>query len=210
MTDQPSIEESDNGPLIVKNLTSFKMPDGTEVDGKPVMALCRCGASKNKPFCDGSHTEAGFDSTHKDVSHRDRIYDYQGAEVTVHFNKLLCVHAGECGKRARAIFNTKQRPWVQPDAGTLDQVKEVVAACPSGALRYSENGSAPQEITNDAPSLSVERNGSYHVENIIVEADFWATGQSDKKYALCRCGMSQNKPFCDGTHYDKGWTDGAE
>ncbi len=60
MTDQPSIEERDSGPLIVKNLKSFTLPDGSEVEGKPVMALCRCGASKNKPFCDGSHYDKGW------------------------------------------------------------------------------------------------------------------------------------------------------
>lgn len=204
MSDDPVIETRENGPLIAKNVKNFKMPDGSLAEEKPLHALCRCGASQNKPYCDGSHNVAGFDGTADDASGRDRIYTYEGTEATVHFSKLLCSHAGECGKRAAHIFNTKQRPWVQPDAGTLDEIKEVVAACPSGALRYSD-GADPIAITDDEVSIKIERNGPYHVRNIPIEAVYWAEGQSPKKYVLCRCGLSKNKPFCDGTHYDEKW-----
>jgi CDGSH-type Zn-finger protein/ferredoxin len=207
MSDTPTIETRENGPLIVKHLDSFRMPDGTKAEPKPLIALCRCGASKTKPYCDGSHKDAGFDSSPSDVTSHDRIYKYEGDQATVYFSKLLCSHAGQCGKRAHDIFNTKQKPWVQPNAGTLNQIKEVVAACPSGALRYSETGD-PQPITSDEIAISIEPNGPYHVTNLPVDADYWATGQSEKKYVLCRCGLSKNKPFCDGTHYDEGWKDG--
>jgi CDGSH-type Zn-finger protein len=206
MSGAPTIETRENGPLIVKNLRTFRMPDDSVVEEKSLIALCRCGASKNKPYCDGSHKEAGFDGSPEDVTHRDRIYSYKGEVATVYFSKLLCSHSGECGKRALGIFNPKQKPWVQPDAGTLDQIKEVVAACPSGALRYSTNDD-PIEITTDEVEVSVERNGPYHATNIPIETDYWAIGQSPKKYVLCRCGLSKNKPFCDGTHYDEGWRD---
>jgi CDGSH-type Zn-finger protein len=206
MSDTPTIETRENGPLIVKNLKIFRMPDDSVADEKPLIALCRCGASKNKPYCDGSHKDTDFDGNAEDVSHRDRIYSYKGEAANVYFSKLLCSHSGECGKRALAIFNPKQKPWVQPDAGSLDQIKEVVAACPSGALRYSTTDE-PTEITSDEVAVSIERNGPYHVTNIPIEADYWAEGQSQKKYVLCRCGLSKNKPFCDGTHYDEGWRD---
>ena len=204
MSDTPIIEIRENGPLILKGVKTFKMPDGSTSDEKPLHALCRCGQSKNKPYCDGSHKAAGFDGASTDVAHRDRVYSYEGAETTVHYNKLLCSHAGECGKRALAIFNPEQKPWVQPDAGTLDDIKQVVAACPSGALRYTEND-VPTEITNDEITVTAEPNGPYHITNIPIAADYWADGQSQKKYVLCRCGLSENKPFCDGTHHDKGW-----
>jgi len=201
----PVIETRENGPLIVKFVKQFSLPDGAMAEEKELIALCRCGQSNNKPYCDGSHKD-GFDSSSSDVEHRDRIYDYEGREVRVHFNKILCSHAGECGKRARHIFNTKQRPWVQPDEGTFEEIKEVVAACPSGALRYSRAG-GPTAITNDEIAISTEPNGPYHVRNVPIEAEYWADGQSQKKYVLCRCGLSKNKPFCDGTHYDEGWKD---
>jgi CDGSH-type Zn-finger protein len=207
LDDGPTIEIRENGPLRVAGLKTFRLPDGSNAAPKPVMALCRCGQSKNKPFCDGSHRDAGFDGSASDVAHQDRIYTYAGQEATVHFNKLLCSHAGECGQRAVDIFNTKQRPWVQPDQGTLDQIEDVITHCPSGALRYSLPLDPPIAIANDAVSITTEPNGPYHVHNIPIEADYWAEGQTQEKYVLCRCGQSKNKPFCDGTHYDTDWKD---
>lgn len=207
--DSPIIETRDNGPFVVRNIKRFRLPDGSVADTKPVMALCRCGQSKNKPFCDGSHKDAGFDSAPGDVAHRDRVYSYAGADVTVYYNKLLCSHAGECGRIAKEIFNPAAKPWVQPDNGTVDQVKQVIATCPSGALRLSKPEQEAQAINSDTVEISVEPNGPYHVTNIEIAADFWGEGQEQKKYVLCRCGLSGNKPFCDGTHHDRGWTDGS-
>ena len=201
--DQPIIKPTPNGPLVAKNIPILKMSDGTTTHPKKDLYLCRCGGSANMPFCDGTHKKNEFtDSGNKDTT--ERIYDYVGTDITVHFSKLLCSHAGECGKRARNIFNTKERPWVKPDEGTIEQVKEVVAACPSGALQYSIN-SEPTNITNEAIEIKVERNGPYQISNIAVDADDWTPTQSEKKYVLCRCGLSKNKPFCDGTHYEHGW-----
>ncbi len=207
--DKPTIQQRNNGPLVVKNLSSFRLADGSRGETKPVMALCRCGASKNKPFCDGSHQKIGFDSAGADVSSRDRIYSYEGKEATVYYNKLLCSHAGECGARALPIFNPKQKPWVQPNAGTAAQVKDVVEACPSGALRYSLPGEEAQTLADSDAAIAVERDGPLRVKNIAMRADHWAEGQSEQKYVLCRCGKSKNKPFCDGTHSDDGWKENS-
>ncbi len=205
--EEPSIELRENGPIRVAHLDNFRLPDGTGALPKKVMALCRCGQSANKPYCDGSHRDAGFNGASDDVAHRDRIYSYAGQDATVYFNKLLCSHAGECGKRAIEVFDPKQRPWVTPDQGTLQQIEDVVAHCPSGALRYSLPLDLPAAITSDDVSITTEPNGPYHVRNIPIDADYWAEGQSPEKYVLCRCGLSKNKPFCDGTHYDVGWKD---
>ena len=59
-TAKPRITQQKNGPLTVHDLASFKNSRGESIAAKKVMALCRCGASKNKPYCDGSHWDAGF------------------------------------------------------------------------------------------------------------------------------------------------------
>ena len=71
MSDTPIIETRENGPLILKGVKTFKMPDGSTSEEKPLHALCRCGASKNKPYCDGSHKDAGFDGASHPSLHRD-------------------------------------------------------------------------------------------------------------------------------------------
>ncbi|MFT4745232.1 MAG: CDGSH-type Zn-finger protein [Nitriliruptoraceae bacterium] len=59
-----NITASKNGPLLVQGPVSIKATDGTVIkESAGNVALCRCGASANKPFCDGGHTSDGFEST---------------------------------------------------------------------------------------------------------------------------------------------------
>lgn len=205
--DTPIVVARENGPLIVKHLKTFKMPDGSTAEAKPLIALCRCGHSKNKPYCDGSHSDAGFDGSAQDVAERDKVYTYAGNAETVHYNKLLCSHAGECVKHASNIFNPKNKPWVAPNEGTLEQIKTVVTACPSGALSYSTADRGRDALCSDEVEITVEANGPFRVKNVPIEAAYWADGQSVREYVLCRCGLSKNKPFCDGSHVDEGWSE---
>ena len=208
MTDTPIFEERENGPLIVKHAKRMVGSDGQEIEVKEVMALCRCGASKNKPFCDGSHNEIGFESRGGEPAGRDRLIAYEGAEVSVTYNPMLCSHAAECGRIASNIFNPAQKPWVQPDNGTADEVRAVVAACPSGALALG-TAEDREHMAEDRAQITIEKNGPYWVLDVDAPVPPQGEGMSERKYVLCRCGKSGNKPFCDGTHRDAGWKDSA-
>ncbi len=203
----PTIEQRGGGPLVAVHLPVLTGADGKAHESKPVMALCRCGASKTKPYCDGSHNEIGFDSTPSDDRSKDEILTYDGEEVTIHYNRLLCSHAAECGRRQKAAFDSSRKPWIIPDNASKDGLLEVVEACPSGALRFSLPGEDPQPARADEAGITVERNGPYRVSGIPLAAPRLAKGASEHKYVLCRCGASKNKPYCDGTHVDIGWTD---
>lgn len=198
------IEEREDGPLVVTGAAHVQGEDGSAIEVKPVMALCRCGASKNKPFCDGSHSEIGFESRGGKPEGPDRLFTYEGSEVTVGFVPRLCGHAAECGRIASNIFDVNQKPWVQPDQGSIDEVRAVVAACPSGALQIVEDG-VPKTIVPDAPEIQIQKNGPYWVTAAEIETDTETTAVSDQKFILCRCGLSGNKPYCDGTHRSQGW-----
>jgi CDGSH-type Zn-finger protein/uncharacterized Fe-S cluster protein YjdI len=133
--------------------------------------------------------------------------------VTVSYTPVLCSHAAECQRIALEVFNPKERPWCQPEHGTLEKLRAVVAACPSGALRLGEGDAAEATHLDPAPEsvgIRVMKHGPYAVTNIPVEATSDAEGASPNKYVLCRCGHSKNKPFCDGTHHDVKWRDDAE
>jgi len=185
-------------------------PDGAEIETKPAMALCRCGQSANKPFCDGSHNAAGFKSRGGDdkAEGPDRVFSYEGTQATVHFNPRLCAHAAECGRIAVSVFNPAQKPWVQPDEGTVEQIEAVVAACPSGALQMSAPGGSPQSRTPDRAQVVVQKDGPYWITGVQIETDASAEMVLDDKYVLCRCGQSGNKPYCDGSHRGRGWKSG--
>ncbi|MBX2802281.1 MAG: CDGSH iron-sulfur domain-containing protein [Myxococcales bacterium] len=206
----PSVEERNGGPLVVMSTPALVGSDGQQLEHGSVLALCRCGASKNKPFCDGSHNEIGFDSTPSDDRTKDEILTYEGAEVTIHYNRLLCSHAAECGRRQKAAFDSSRSPWIIPDNAPADGLLEVVQACPSGALRFSRSGEPPQHAQSDVAGITVERDGPYRVNGIPLASTPQATGAHPEKYVLCRCGASKNKPFCDGTHFDIGWSASAK
>ena len=211
MTDLAKIIPAQDGPLIVENPPNLKGSVEADLTGKPKVALCRCGASANKPFCDGTHTKVGFASAPDRSRLRNAPVDYtgqvNGVEVTVSYTPVLCTHAAQCQARAVAVFNPKQKPWIQPENGTLDAIIDVMAACPSGALRVSVGDQPAQHMTTGDVGIAVEKNGPYHVTNVALEAEFNGAGASRAKYSLCRCGLSKNKPFCDGSHHDAKWSD---
>jgi len=211
MTTTPKITPAENGPLIVETPPDLTGSVDIDVSGKPKVALCRCGASANKPFCDGAHAKIGFDSTPDHSRLRNTPVDYsgtvEGVAVTVSYTPVLCTHAAQCQVRAAAVFDPEQTPWIQPGNGTVTQILDVIAACPSGALRVAVGDQPPQHMTTGNIAIAVEKDGPLHVSNVALDAEFNGAGASRAKYSLCRCGLSKNKPFCDGTHHDAGWSD---
>lgn len=202
---EPTIEQRNGGPLVAVHLPVLNGSGGKALETNPVMALCRCGHSKNKPYCDGSHNELGFDSTPSADPSKDTILTYEGKEITIHYNRLLCSHAAECGKRQKAAFDSSRKPWIIADNASKEGLMEVVKACPSGALRYSLPGGDPQHDQGNDKGIKVEKDGPYRVTGIPLASPRLAKGAHPEKYVLCRCGASKNKPYCDGSHYDIGW-----
>jgi len=203
MTGKPLIEERENGPLMARGITRMTGPDGAEIEVKPVMALCRCGGSANKPFCDGTHNKNGFESRGGDPAGKDVLLPYKGENLTVLYNPRLCSHAAECATRAPKAFDPSQKPWINPDAETVEKLEEVVRACPSGALQIEGRG----HLLPEGAEITVEKNGPYRVVGVDTDADPAGKGASGEKMVLCRCGLSGNKPYCDGSHRDAGWSD---
>lgn len=201
----PVIEARNGGPLVAIHLPVLANSAGEALQNKPVMALCRCGASKTKPYCDGSHNDIGFDSSPSDDRTKDEILTYEGEEVTIHYNRLLCSHAAECGHREKAAFDSSRKPWIIPDNASKQGLLDVVKACPSGALRYSLPGEAPEHAEPNTKGITVEQDGPYRVCGVPLASSQLATGANPEKYVLCRCGASKNKPYCDGSHFDIGW-----
>ena len=114
--ERPSIEPTVNGPYLVKNLETFQNSKGKAIETQPEMSLCRCGASKNKPFCDGSHLGISFRSDKSDDRVPDRVDDYTGKEITIHDNRGVCAHVHFCTDNSPAVFSVTKKPWIDPDA----------------------------------------------------------------------------------------------
>lgn len=188
MTDTPKITPAEDGPLIVENPPNLTGAITMDTSGKPTIALCRCGASSSKPFCDGSHAGKGFKSASVNSRLRNTPLDYtgqvSGVEVTISYTPVLCTHAAQCQRRAAAVFDPKAEPWIQPENGTLEEIFDVIAACPSGALRIAIADQSSQHLTTGEVSISIEKDGPYYVSNVAMEAEFNGADASRTKYAL--------------------------
>jgi len=201
-----SITTVEDGPCIVTGLKKLTNKNG-EIKTEETMALCRCGASANKPFCDGSHKSSGFSSKKSADRLEDKRDTYSGVNITIHDNRSICAHAGYCTDGLAAVFRMKQKPWINPNAATVDEIISTIEKCPSGALSYSINGIERKQQARE-PSIHIAPNGPYIVSGgpdfVKVPA---CQGASKVQFALCRCGGSSNKPFCDGSHWSNGFTD---
>lgn len=132
--------------------------------------------------------------------------EYSNGEVTIVWKPDACIHSGICVRGLGEVFQPKERPWIKIDAASTEALVDQVKACPSGALSYYMNDAENKEaevletkveVLKDGPllvygTLKVTlRNGSEEVKN--------------KTTAFCRCGASNNKPYCDGAHMDSGF-----
>lgn len=201
----PTISCRPNGPYLVTGLESLHNSRGEAIATEQTMALCRCGGSQNKPFCDGSHKKIGFDDAKKAGHTRDRRDDYVGKVITIHDNRGLCAHAGECTHRLSSVWRMGTEPWIDPDGAGIEAIIETVRACPSGALSYTLDGTEHRD-RDEPPAVRLTKNGPYAVTGgIELEGAEFGEGASREHFTLCRCGASKNKPFCDGSHWDAGF-----
>lgn len=203
---QPTtIECALNGPYLVKNLGEFRDAQGEPIKGPPVLALCRCGGSANKPFCDGSHKKNGFSGVRVADGSADKCETYAAAGITIHDNRSVCAHAGHCTDGLAEVFKYKCEPWIDAKAGTVENIIGTIRTCPSGALSYTlgdVTGADPQR----QPAITVTKDGPYAVVGgPELMAQTFAKGVSKEHFTLCRCGASKNKPFCDGAHWSVGF-----
>ena len=209
-----------NGPLLVSGAVPLYRRRSVESEhGEPLAwettehvetrdryALCRCGQSSSKPFCDGTHAREGFtadDSGTGTYDERSRVLG--GTGITVRDDRSICVHAGFCGTRV-ANF------WGQvPETGESTvraQVISMIEKCPSGALTFRFDGDDVEPLL--ATAIAVTDDGPLWVTGgVPVALADGTTLETRNRVTLCRCGASSNKPLCDGSHKAANFRDGA-
>ncbi len=211
---KPSIACLPNGPYyLIFGSTPYTIPylhtaDGGTCTKVDAAALCRCGGSKTKPLCDGTHSKIGFSDRRTADASKDHRQSYVGKAITIHDNRGICSHSAHCTDNLAAVFRESGDPWIDPDGAAAAAIIATIEKCPSGALSYSIDGVEKRD--RDAPpSVTAARNGPYEVTGgIELIGVAFGDGASKEHYTLCRCGASNNKPFCDGSHWDINFTDG--
>jgi CDGSH-type Zn-finger protein len=197
-----------NGPYFVTAL-ALKGAAGEELAIGEGTALCRCGGSAKKPFCDGTHRRNGFQDKNLADPSKNKRTAYAGKSVTILDNRAICAHAGFCSDGLKEVFKEEGDPWIDPDGASVAQVIATIERCPSGALSYAIEGKEVGDRPGSA-CVTVTRDGPYAVSGGVELAGVsFGDGASQEHYTLCRCGASKNKPFCDGSHWDAGFKDPA-
>lgn len=194
----------DEGVLTLKVVEEYKVGES--------YALCRCGHSKNPPFCDGSHAKASFDGTEsaENNTYLERAQLYEGPKLNL-LDDGRCSYARFCHHHhgeAWSLIEESDNPLLKAEA------VEASAKCPAGRLTAVEADGTqlePQYLPEIIVSEDVELRVSsplYIRGSIPVEAAAGDVYEVRNRAALCRCGNSSIKPFCDATHVRGGFDDG--
>jgi CDGSH-type Zn-finger protein len=200
---KPRITPTEDGPYLVEGTDALvRYTDGKKFPVQGKAALCRCGGSENKPFCDGSHMSNGFTSAKKPDRVADKLENHEGNGITIHDNRGLCAHAGRCTDGLPVVFRLGKEPWIAASGADAETIARTIQQCPSGALSYSINDELYRDRGEDAV-FALAPNGPYVIRG---GAELTNTklneGGTQDHMTLCRCGASANKPFCSGAHWN--------
>ena len=127
--------------------------------------------------------------------------EYRTNEIAVIWEPRYCIHSARCIAGNVAVFDPRERPWVHADRAPADETARIIATCPTGALHYQRLDGAPQEPVPTTTTVDVQPNGPLFLRGDIEVKDAnGAVIRRDTRVALCRCGHSRQKPFCDNSH----------
>ena len=136
----------------------------------------------------------------------DVLKEYPGEGIAVHWEPKLCIHVANCIRMLPGVFNPEARPWVDVTGADADAIAEAIEMCPTGALRYERTDGAPQEAPQTPATVQPRLNGPLFVRGEVVVVDTQGNVLREaRRMALCRCGHSENKPYCDLSHRAAGF-----
>jgi uncharacterized Fe-S cluster protein YjdI len=167
-TENPKITSLPNGPYYLPNdLTpqvtlNIQKSQGDTCTTITGVALCRCGGSNNKPFCDGTHTKNGFNDKKLTDGTLTKRENFVGTQITIHDNRGICAHAGLCTDNLSSVFRLHEEPWIDPEGATVNEIINTINKCPSGALSYTIDNVEPRDQVRE-PTITVIKDGPYAV-----------------------------------------------
>ncbi len=191
----------------------YQQGDSYSTDNEPT-TLCRCGHSKNLPYCDGSHLKADWDPTltASEAQLLSRVGVIEGPTLTLTDNEEYCAFARFCDAKGR-VWNLVGR---SDDSRAREWTIREANRCPAGRLHaWDKDSGTPFEPKYD-PSIALIEDPAMRCSGPLwvrggiaiqrIEDGF--TYEVRNRVTLCRCGQSSNKPYCNGAHASIKWQDG--
>ena len=221
--DKPAIQIVKNGPYLVTGSIPLRkikiVPHGKRYEYQPVRdyplkaqyALCRCGHSSTPPYCDGSHLHTAFagDETACRLPYTKRARVLHGPDLDL-LDDGRCAYARFCHREKGNVWELT-RASDDPEA----RAQAIIAACdcPTGRLVALDRDGSPIEPAFE-PAIEILEDPQEGVSgplfvkgNIPIQSSDGTVYEVRNRVALCRCGESENKPFCDASHISVGFSD---
>jgi uncharacterized Fe-S cluster protein YjdI len=132
---------------------------------------------------------------------KEIVKEFSNGELTIVWKPKKCIHAGECVKALPKVYQPKENPWIKIENASTEDLKVQIRKCPSGALSYYMNDKENLEAESMEAKIEITENGPLVAYGSIKITDrFGNTETLNQTTAFCRCGKSNNKPYCDGSH----------
>ncbi|MCP4883615.1 MAG: hypothetical protein GY908_07470 [Flavobacteriales bacterium] len=136
---------------------------------------------------------------------KSKVKKYRKEDLTIVWEPKKCIHAAVCVKELPGVYDPNGKPWIKPENATVEQLKSQIDKCPSGALSYELNKKTEQTESMNT-KVELMKNGPLLVKGTIeVKSHDGTVETKEKMAAFCRCGATQNKPYCDGSHKGAGF-----
>lgn len=218
------IKITENGPYIVsgniplneKIITPvgkhYEYHPGHDLPQGETYALCRCGKSKNPPFCDGAHAATHFDGTEtaSKAPYEERAQVFPGLGVDL-LDDNRCAFARFCHREEGDVWTLTEESY---EPHLAQEAVIASSECPAGRLTHYDKNGNPLEPKLD-PEITVLQDPEKGVSGplfvkggVELESADGTLYEKRNRYALCRCGASRNKPFCDASHVPADFQDG--
>jgi CDGSH-type Zn-finger protein len=199
--------------VITREGHHYTLREGRKLPQAEEYHLCRCGTSRNAPFCDGSHAHADFDGTEtaSREPYSERITDITSGATMHLLDDNRCAFARFCHTDRGDVWNLTVK---DTDSKNREAAINAAKSCPAGRLVMVDKEGNPLEETFEPEIIILqdpERNcgaGIYVKGPVTIESADGTTYEVRNRVALCRCGMSENKPFCNANHVGGVFNDG--
>lgn len=189
-----------------------ELAPGRELSQGAEYFLCRCGHSKNAPFCDGTHASVKFhgEETASREPYAKRVVDVTKGKTMVLLDDNRCAYARFCHRGGESVWDLTEQ---DSDPHKRAEALKAASACPSGRLvmtdyagKLLEEANTPEIVILQDPEEGVSA-GIFVKGPIVVEAADGTEYEVRNRVTLCRCGKSADKPFCDASHVRVGYVD---
>jgi len=138
------------------------------------------------------------------MAEKEIIKEYKREGISVIWKPRKCIHAAVCVNTLPDVYKPDDKPWINPQNASVEALREQIDRCPSGALSYrlaDENNEPKNENSSMSQKVEVVPNGPLMVHGELEITKVDGSKETKKRTtAFCRCGASENKPFCDGGH----------